>query len=72
MRKAVSLLVKAVVSGLLLYFALSAVNIGAVMGRLSQIDARWIALALILLVAQLLVLAVRWQLIVIRCGGVLA
>jgi len=72
MRKAVSLLIKAVVSGLLLYFALSAVNIGAVMGRLSQIDARWIALALILLAAQVLVLAVRWRLIVIRCGGVLS
>jgi len=69
MRKALSLLVKAAVSGLLLYFALAAVNIGAVKDRLSNIDPRWIGLGLLLLMAQVLVQAMRWRRLVIRCGA---
>lgn len=69
MRKALSLLIKAAVSGLLLYFTLAAVNIGAVKDRLGQIDPRWIGLGLLLLLVQVFVLAVRWRLIVIRCGA---
>jgi hypothetical protein len=71
MRKALSLLLKVVVSGLLLYFALSAVNIAAVMGRLSQIDLRWVGLGLLVLLLQVFVLAVRWQQIVAHCGAML-
>jgi hypothetical protein len=69
MRKALPLLIKAAVSGLLLYFTLAAVNIGAVKDRFSQIDARWIALGLLLLLIQVFVLALRWRQIVIRCGA---
>ena len=69
MRKAFSLLIKAAVSGLLLYFALAAVNIGAVKDRLSTIDPRWIALGLSLQLIQLFVLSIRWRQIVIRCGA---
>lgn len=69
MRKALSLLLKVVVSGLLLYFTLSAVNMAAVVGRLNQIDVRWIALGLLLLLFQVVVLALRWQQIVVHCGA---
>jgi uncharacterized membrane protein YbhN (UPF0104 family) len=69
MRKLLALLIKAAVSGLLLYYALSAVNIGAVKDRLSQIDPRWIGLGLLLLLAQVLLLALRWRRIVIQCGS---
>ncbi len=61
MRKALSLVVKAAVSGLLLYLALRTVDIVSVKDRLSQIDLRWIGLGLLLLQAQIFVLALRWQ-----------
>jgi hypothetical protein len=69
MRKALALIIKAAVSGLLLYFALAAVDIGTVKARLGRIDAAWVALGLLVLVVQTVVIAVRWQRIVIRCGA---
>lgn len=71
MRKALYFFGKAAVSGLLLYFALKSVDIGAVKGRLSQIDLRWIGLGLLLLVVQVIVLAQRWRQLVVRCGAAL-
>jgi glycosyltransferase 2 family protein len=71
MRKTLSLLGKIAVSGLLLYFALRAVDIEAVRGRLSQIDPRWIALALLLVLSQAFVGALRWRRIITDCGGML-
>ena len=69
MRKAIALTIKAAVSGLLLYFTLASVNIGAVEARLYQIDPRWVAAGLLLLFVQLAIQAVRWELLVARCGG---
>jgi glycosyltransferase 2 family protein len=69
MRKALTLSIKVAVSGLLLYFTLSAVNIGAVTSRLSHIDAQWALLGLFFLVVQLASLTWRWQLLVARCGA---
>jgi uncharacterized membrane protein YbhN (UPF0104 family) len=69
MRKALSLVVKAAVSGLLLYFALNLADIPTIRGRLSQIDLGWTALGLLMLVIQVFILALRWQLIVIHCGA---
>jgi uncharacterized membrane protein YbhN (UPF0104 family) len=69
MRKALSLVVKVAVSGLLLYLALRTVDIVSVKDRLSQVDLRWIGLGLLLLQAQIFVLALRWQKLVIRCGA---
>jgi uncharacterized membrane protein YbhN (UPF0104 family) len=71
MRKALSLLIKASVSVVLLYFALASVHIDAVMQRLSQINLGWIALGLILLLIQTVFLSARWRQIIIRCGPVL-
>jgi glycosyltransferase 2 family protein len=69
MRQALSLLVKAVVSGILLYFALSSVNFSTVLDRLSQANPGWIGAALLVLLAQTAVVAARWRLIVIACGS---
>jgi glycosyltransferase 2 family protein len=69
MRKALSLIIKAAVSGLLLYFAVHAVDIGAVEARLGHIDAAWLAFGILVLAVQLYVLALRWRLIAIPCGA---
>lgn len=68
MRNAVSLLVKAGVSGFLLYFALNFVNIGTVTSRLSRIEPGWLALGMLALAVQILLLAIRWRQVVIQCG----
>ncbi len=57
------------VSGLLVYFALNFVNMGTVASRLSRIDPVWIALELPALLAQIIVVTMRWQLIMGRCGA---
>jgi glycosyltransferase 2 family protein len=69
MRKALSLLVKAVVSGVLLYFALSGVNFSTVVDRLSQTNPGWIGGGMLVLLAQIVIQAARWRLIVIACGS---
>ena len=69
MRKALSLVVKAAVSALLLYLALRSVDIVSVKDRLSQIDLRWIGIGLLVLLLQVFVLAMRWRLILTRCGA---
>jgi uncharacterized membrane protein YbhN (UPF0104 family) len=68
MRKAAYLLIKAAVSALLLYFALTAINIGAVKDRLDNVHPNWLVLGLMVLLLQLLVQAMRWRRLVIRCG----
>ncbi len=69
MRRALSVLVKLTFSGLLLYLALNWVNLGTVASRLSQIDLRWMALAILVPLAQTLLLTMRWQKIIGQCGA---
>ena len=69
MRRALSFLVKLVVSGLLLFLALNWVNLGRVADRLSQIDPTWLALAVLAPLAQNFLLTLRWQKILSRCGS---
>lgn len=71
MRKALLLIAKAAISGLLLYFALDLVNISTIKERLSQIAPGWIALEFLVLLIQVLFLTVRWQIIVSHCGTAL-
>jgi len=71
MRKVLSFVAKAAVSGLLLYLALDFVNFGTVATRLSRIAPGWIALVLLLLVVQLFLVTVRWQQLVAQCGALL-
>jgi uncharacterized membrane protein YbhN (UPF0104 family) len=72
MRKFLSLLLKAAVSGLLLYLALNFVNIATVADRLSRISPAWFALELLALLAQLFCLAARWQRLLTQCGATLS
>jgi uncharacterized membrane protein YbhN (UPF0104 family) len=72
MQRAIFLLLKAAVSGLLLYFALRVVDLTAVRERLVRVDARWIALILPILLAQTGLLALRWQKILVHCGATLS
>ena len=69
MRKTISLLLKAAVSGLLLYFALRLVDLTAVRERLVRIDPIWLALMVPTLFLQTGLLALRWRLIVTHCGA---
>jgi uncharacterized membrane protein YbhN (UPF0104 family) len=69
MRRALSVLIKLTISGLLLYLALNWVNLGTVASRLSQIDPRWVAFGLLLPLMQTLLLAMRWQEIIGQCGA---
>jgi len=68
MRKLTSLLLKAAVSGALLYLTIRLADFGSVKDRLGQIDLRWIALELLLLFWVLIPVAIRWQVILARCG----
>jgi uncharacterized protein (TIRG00374 family) len=68
MRKALSLVAKVAVSGLLLYLSLDLVHFETVRDRLIQIDPRWNVLGLLLLGMQTVALAARWEMVVIRCG----
>jgi uncharacterized protein (TIRG00374 family) len=72
MRRAIFLLLKAAVSGLLLYFALRLVDLAAVKERLLRVDLGWIALIVPILLVQTGLLALRWQKIVAHCGASLS
>jgi glycosyltransferase 2 family protein len=69
MRKALSLLAKATISGLLLYLALNLVNLGTVAARLRQIKPEWVALSVLVLGVQMILLTVRWKRLVVHCGA---
>ena len=69
MRRTLLLLAKAATSILLLYLSLRWVNVSAFADRLSQLDPRWIALALALLAIQVAFLAMRWRKIAAACGA---
>jgi hypothetical protein len=62
------LLVKAAISGLLLYLSLRLVNLDALVERLNRIELGWLFLAVLLMTIQLLLLSVRWWQIAVSCG----
>ncbi len=68
MRRHLVLLLKAAISILLLYVSLRSVHLETVTERLSRLDGVWLAVALALLTAQVLLLAVRWREIAAVCG----
>lgn len=69
MRRPLLLLLKAAVSILLLYLSLRSVNLAALGERLSRIEAQWVVAALILMAAQVVLMAVRWRTIAVQCGA---
>jgi hypothetical protein len=68
MRRTLLLLVKAAISGLLLYFSLRGVNLDALVERLNRLEPAWLLLAVGLMASQLLLLSARWRQIAISCG----
>ena len=68
MRPFVSFAVKAVTSGLLLYFALDFVNLETLRGRLSQIEWAWILAGFAAMAVQLVLVSLRWREIALACG----
>src|SRR6516164_6073949 len=68
MRRMLSLLAKAAVSILLLYFSLHSIDLGALGARLTRLESGWVVLALFLLTVQVVLLAVRWRNISGACG----
>jgi len=72
MRRALSFLIKAAVSILLLYLSLRRVDLNSVEQRLSAVDLRWIAFVVAGMVVQILLGALRWREIVTTCGATLS
>ncbi|KQY99711.1 hypothetical protein ASD45_02075 [Pseudolabrys sp. Root1462] len=68
MRRLIMLLLKAAISGLLLYVSLRAVNLAVLGERLSRLHSGWLAAAVGILAAQVFILAARWRLIAEGCG----
>jgi uncharacterized membrane protein YbhN (UPF0104 family) len=69
MRRLLSLLLKAATSVLLLYLSLRQVNPESIVQRLGGLDLRWLALAFLVQVFQLLLSASRWQWIAVVSGA---
>ena len=69
MRRTLSLLAKAAISILLLYFSLHSIDLGTLAARLSRLESGWFALALFLLTVQVVLLAMRWRNISAACGA---
>ncbi len=69
MRRVLLMLAKATTSILLLYLSLHWVNLSALGERLSRLEWGWVALALLLLLGQIVLLAARWSNIATACGA---
>ncbi|MEX0751472.1 MAG: lysylphosphatidylglycerol synthase transmembrane domain-containing protein [Xanthobacteraceae bacterium] len=69
MRRLIPLLVKAAISGFLLYIALDFVRLETLQQRLSQIEGIWVAAGLFALSVQVIFVAQRWRLIVQASGA---
>jgi glycosyltransferase 2 family protein len=69
MRRLFAFAVKATLSALLLYLALQLVSFGDLQQRFNRLDVGWIVIGLSALMAQIALVAVRWQVIAGRCGA---
>jgi glycosyltransferase 2 family protein len=69
MRHLFSFVLKAAISGLLLYFASSRVNFDLIGQRLDLIKYHWLAAAILIFIAQTSLCALRWQRIVQRSNA---
>jgi uncharacterized membrane protein YbhN (UPF0104 family) len=69
MRGLLTFLVKVVISAFLLYLSLRGIDLGSVEQRLGGLDLRWMSFSFFILCAQMPLLALRWQEIVLLCGA---
>lgn len=67
MRNLLAFAVKAVISGVLLYFAFAHVKLELIVRRFDQLRYLWLAAGALALTAQILLGALRWQTIIGRC-----
>lgn len=72
MKKTVALIAKLTISLILLYFAMSRVNLGVVFERAHRLEGAWFAAAIVLLAVQAVAGAYRWRIILNRCGAVIS
>lgn len=72
MRKIALLSIKFILSGTLLYFALSKVDFGALLARLNAHSVKWLVLATVILFLQLGLAALRWREISQYCDAPLS
>ncbi len=71
MQRFLPLLVKAAVTGLLIFWSFRAVSLDAALDRIRDIDIRWMLAALAVLTLQVALQAIRWRSIVVACGNLL-
>lgn len=71
-RRLFSLLIKAAISALLLYVSLRWVDTGALGERFNRIEPAWLALVILVVIAQVGILGLRWRQIAIGAGAPLA
>ncbi len=69
MRYVFTFALKALVSGVLLYFAFAHVKFDVIGQRLNRIDYIWLAAAVLIFIAQTTLGALRWQRIVPKCSA---
>ena len=70
MRKShASLLIKATVSGLLLFWSFHLVHFELVAARIARLNSIWLSIAILLLLTQIYVQAVRWRILLAQCGA---
>jgi glycosyltransferase 2 family protein len=67
MKQAITLVLKAAISALLLYFALRTVDFELLYQRLGRLDVAWAGAALLVLGLQIFLVALRWQRIAKTC-----
>jgi hypothetical protein len=72
MRKGGALLLKALVTAGLLYFAVGRAHWEGLGDRLNRLDFAWMILAIAICMLQLVLVSVRWSMIAERCGAPIA
>jgi uncharacterized membrane protein YbhN (UPF0104 family) len=72
LRPVLSLLLKAAASALLLYLALRSVDLSGVAVRLKQVQPEWLGLVFAIMLAQVVLLGLRWREIVAATGVTLS
>ncbi len=69
MRRSLAILAKILISALLLYLSLRAVDLRSVGRRLGEANLEWLAVIVLLVIAQVPALAARWREIATVCGA---
>ena len=71
MRQLALIAVKFAISAILLYFALSRINVSTIGERLTHLDLSWVLAAAAIALLQTALVAIRWQRICLVCGTAL-